>query len=183
MARHGKQSIGLATSRDLFNWDRYAGNPVYTKPDWAMAYPNGWVDCRDAHIEWRNSEFLLYTMVTTKGGKGAIALASSPDAHSWADLGPVLITFRTPESPRVFEHHGTYYMFASSSFGKKLFKSKDLKSKNWEEVPFQWPSPGLWSGWETQQDDSRTLFSTFKWEMNGNFIRYWEVEWHGETRW
>jgi hypothetical protein len=48
---HGKQSIGPATSKDLFKWKQYPGNPVYTKPDWATAYPNGWVDCRDAYIE------------------------------------------------------------------------------------------------------------------------------------
>ncbi|HCP59278.1 MAG TPA: hypothetical protein DIT81_09100, partial [Alistipes obesi] len=114
-------------------------------------------------------------------GKGAIALASSDDAIRWKDLGPALITFTTPESPRVFEHDGTYYMFATSGHGKVLCKTKDPMSNRWEEVPFDWPPDGLWSGWEIVEDKGRLIFSAFKWEMNGNFIRFWEVEWDGET--
>ena len=55
-------------------------------------------------------QFLMFSsMVTTADGKGAIALASSDDAIRWKDLGPALIPiFTTPESPRVFEHDGTY---------------------------------------------------------------------------
>lgn len=177
----GKQAIGLATSTNLFQWTRYPGNPVYTMPDWATAHPSGWVDCRDAHIIRHGGEFLLYTMVTTKAGEGAIALASSANARTWTDLGPVVLTFRAPESPRVFEHAGTFYLFASSSFGKKLFKTKWPKSKNWEEVPFRWPEPGLWSGWEVVEDGARTIFAAFLWEAHGNFIHFWEVEWQGEV--
>ncbi len=110
----GKQSIGLATSANLFDWERHPANPVYTAPPWTTVHPNGWIDCRDAHIVRYRDEFLLFTMVTTKEGKGAISLASSPDAVKWQDLGPAVITFSQPESPRVFEHQGTYYMFASS---------------------------------------------------------------------
>jgi len=178
----GKQAIGLAISKDLFNWERYEGNPVYDESDldWIKVHPNGWVDCRDAHIIRYNNEFLMFTMVTTQEGEGAIALASSPDAKEWTDLGPALITFDQPESPRVFSHNGIYYMFATSGKGKTLVKTRDPKSNNWTEVPFQWPKGGLWSGWEILQEEQRTIFSAFLWKKNGNFIRFWEVDWDGK---
>lgn len=178
----GKQSIGLATSKDLFNWDRHDGNPVYEAPPWVKRNESGWLDCRDAHVIKHGDEFLLYTMVTTDKGEGAISLASSADLKNWKDLGPSLVTrFKKPESPRVFENNGTFYMFATSGQGKILVKSKDPKSGKWEEIPFRWPAPGFWSGWEVVEDGNRTIFSAFKWKANGNLIRFWEVAWDGET--
>jgi hypothetical protein len=40
----GKQSIGLATSRNLFDWKRHTGNPVYEAPPWAERRADGWVE-------------------------------------------------------------------------------------------------------------------------------------------
>lgn len=177
----GKQSIGLATSKDLYNWERCKNNPVLTAPEWTIINPNGWLDFRDAHIIRYKNEFLLFTMTTTKEGKGAIALASSPDAKNWKEQGPALITFSQPESPRVFEHKGTFYMFATSGLGKILCKAKDPKANKWTEVPFAWPAGGLWSGWEVVQEKNRTIFSAFLWKTNGNFIRFWEIDWDGDT--
>lgn len=176
----GRQTIGLATSKDLFKWDRYKENPVYMAPEWAYQNPGGWEDCRDAHIIRYKEEFLMFTMVTTKEKKGAIALSSSNDLIKWKDLGPAIVTFQTPESPRVFEHKGTFYMFATSGHGKIMLKTKDPKSNKWEEIPFRWPSPGLWSGWEVVEDGEGLIFSAFEWKMNGNYIRFWKVDWNGE---
>jgi hypothetical protein len=72
-------------------------------------------------------------------------------------------------------------MFATSGHGRILVKSKDPKSGKWEEVPFRWLAPGLWSGWEVVEDGGRTIFSAFEWKANGNFVRFWEVDWDGET--
>ncbi len=178
---HGKQSIGLATSKDLFEWKRHPGNPVCTAPDWVITHPNGWVDFRDAHIIRHGDEFLMFTMATTTKGEGAIALASSKDAVTWQDHGPAIITFSQPESPRVFEHNGTFYMFATSANGRKLVKTRDPKSNKWEDVPFEWPAPGLWSGWEVVEFEGRTVFAAFLWKTDGNFIRFWDVEWDGDV--
>jgi hypothetical protein len=174
----GKQSIGFATSKDLFHWERHAGNPVYEAPPWTARNPSGWLDCRDAHVIAYGKEFLLFTMVTTAEGKGAIAVASSPDLVKWKDLGPAVVTFTTPESPRVFEHDGLYYMFASSAHGKELFKTANPKTGPWESIAFAWPAPGLWSGWEVVENGKRTIFSAFEWKTFGNFIRFWDVRWN-----
>lgn len=173
----GKQTIGLATSKDLFNWERHPGNPVYEAPDWAERRPDGWIDCRDSHVIEYGDEFLLFTMVTSKEGKGAIALASSKNLVDWEDLGPAVTTFKEPESPRVFEHNGNFYMFISSAHGKQLLRAMNPKTGPWEEVPFRWPAPGLWSGWETVDDGDRTVFSAFEWKTHGNHIRFWNVRW------
>jgi predicted GH43/DUF377 family glycosyl hydrolase len=177
---HGKQTIGLATSKDLFHWERHASNPVHQAPPWTARNASGWLDCRDAHVIKYGNEFLMFTMVTTAEGKGAIAVASSPDLLEWTDLGPAVVTFTTPESPRVFEHEGSYYMIASSAHGKELFKTSNPKTGPWESLPFQWPAPGLWSGWEVVEDGNRTIFSAFEWKSFGNHIRFWDVRWnHG----
>ena len=173
----GRQSIGLATSKDLFHWERHPGNPVYEAPPWTARPESGWLDCRDAHVIKYGDEFLLFTMVTTAEGQGAIAVASSADLVNWTDLGPAVVTFTTPESPRVFEHDGSYYMFASSAHGKELFKTSNPKTGPWASIPFRWPTPGLWSGWEVVEEGDRTIFSAFEWKMFGNYIRFWDVRW------
>jgi hypothetical protein len=89
--------------------------------------------------------------------------------------------FKEPESPRVFEHGGKFYMFATSAFGKELLRASDPKKGPWEEVPFRWPAPGLWSGWETVDDGNRTIFSAFEWKSFGNHIRFWDVRWKDEV--
>jgi len=175
----GKQGVGLATSKDLFEWKRHPGNPVYQAPKWAERRPDGWIDCRDSHVIRYGDEFLLFTMVTTKEGKGAIALASSKNLSEWNDLGPAVVTFKEPESPRVFEHGGSFYMFISSAHGKQLLRTTDPKKGPWEQIPFRWPAPGLWSGWEVVGQGDRTIFSAFEWKSFGNFIRFWEVKWKG----
>jgi len=177
----GKQTVGFATSKDLFNWERHPANPVYEAPEWAERRPDGWIDCRDSHVIKYGDEFLLFTMVTTTGKKGAIALASSKNLIDWEDLGPAVTTFNDPESPRVFEHNGKFYMFISSAHGKQLLRATNPKTGPWEEVPFRWPAPGLWSGWETVDHGERTIFSAFEWKSFGNHIRFWEVKWKDEV--
>ena len=69
-------------------------------------------------------------------------------------------------------------MFASSAYGKELFRTTNPKTGPWESIPFLSPGPGLWSGWEVTDYDKRGIFSAFEWKMNGNLIRFWDVRWN-----
>ena len=176
----GKQTIGLATSKDLFHWERHPHNPIYEAPPWADRRADGYIDCRDSHVIKYGDEFLLFTMVSTSksAGKGAIALAVSKNLIDWEDLGPAVETFKEPESPRVFQHGEYFYMFVSSAYGKQLLRTSNPKKGPWNQIPFRWPAPGLWSGWEVVEDGNRTIFSAFEWKSFGNHIRFWDVSWN-----
>ena len=176
----GKQTIGLATSKDLFHWERHPHNPIYEAPPWADRRADGYIDCRDSHVIKYGDEFLLFTMVSTSksAGKGAIALAVSKNLIDWEDLGPAVETFKEPESPRVFQHGEYFYMFVSSAYGKQLLRTSNPKKGPWNQIPFRWPAPGLWSGWEAVEDGNRTIFSAFEWKSFGNHIRFWDVSWN-----
>lgn len=176
----GKQTIGLATSKDLFLWERHPRNPIYEAPPWADRRADGYIDCRDSHVIKYGDEFLLFTMVSTSksAGKGAIALAVSKNLIDWEDLGPAVETFKEPESPRVFQHGEYFYMFVSSAYGKQLLRTNNPKKGPWNQIPFRWPTPGLWSGWEVVEDGNRTIFSAFEWKSFGNHIRFWDVSWN-----
>jgi hypothetical protein len=176
----GKQTIGLATSKDLFHWERHPRNPIYEAPPWADRRADGYIDCRDSHVIKYGDEFLLFTMVSTSksAGKGAIALAVSKNLIDWEDLGPAVETFKEPESPRVFQHGEYFYMFVSSAYGKQLLRTSNPKKGPWNPIPFRWPAPGLWSGWEVVEDGNRTIFSAFEWKSFGNHIRFWDVSWN-----
>ena len=176
----GKQTIGLATSKDLFHWERHPRNPIYEAPPWADRRADGYIDCRDSHVIKYGDDFLLFTMVSTSksAGKGAIALAVSKNLIDWEDLGPAVETFKEPESPRVFQHGEYFYMFVSSAYGKQLLRTSNPKKGPWNQIPFRWPAPGLWSGWEVVEDGNRTIFSAFEWKSFGNHIRFWDVSWN-----
>lgn len=86
-----------------------------------------------------------------------------------------MVTFTTSESPCVFEHDGSYYLLASSSHGRELFKTANPKTGPLELISFRWPSPGMWSGWEVVEDGDRTIFAAFEWKPFGNYARFWDV--------
>ena len=39
----------------------------------------------------------------------------------------------------------------------------------------------MWSGWEVVEFEGRTVFAAFLWKTEGNFIRFWDVEWDGDV--
>ena len=187
----GSQAIGLAESRDLFHWKRYAGNPVYTGPAWTDWTPTGWADCRDAHVIRADGCFYMYTTVRARENRGAVAIARSVDLKHWEDLGAAMFVdakneegvAKVPESPTVFERNGLYYMLHSQG---GLHTSPDPSANGWQQHRFEWPSPGFWAGPEVLEDGGRYVLAVFDWRMNGNEIRFWEIEWQDDlplVRW
>jgi predicted GH43/DUF377 family glycosyl hydrolase len=177
----GLQSIGLATSNDLFNWQSAPSNPCYTGPSWSDWQPSRWSDCRDPHVIAVDDHFLMYSMVRDSEGLGAVAIAHSNDCITWDDRGWAMkaAANATPESPVVFERNGRYYLITTST-APALYSTTNPESNNWTAMAFEFPRPGFWSGFEVVHDDDRWISAAFMWSTYGNSICFWEMAWDGD---
>jgi beta-fructofuranosidase len=122
---NNNQAIGLATSRDLFHWEKHPHNPVVEPGPWSDRHVGRDVAGRDAmvfHDRDRNRHLMYYT-ATMRDGRACIALAESYDLLRWADLGPTYIeedrTYNRLESAYLVPHGDTYYLFYSAKGGPK----------------------------------------------------------------
>lgn len=142
----------LATSTDLFNWTRYASEPILA-PDtsWAAYHTPGYragaggpVSGRDPFI-FRDDRYgyICYYVARMKDdpshpagdqGEACVAAATSSDLIHWKDRGPVLIrrvvgsdtnTYAHPESPCVVKREGRYYLFWKGGVGTRYVVSDD----------------------------------------------------------
>ena len=105
-----RQHIGLATSRDLFNWRKRPDNPIFHPArSWC---PWGSTDsgqyrphcCRDPHVMRIGDKFVLYYVAMTRELLiSAVAHAVSDDLVRWEDRGPVATMPVTSEGTRMCE--------------------------------------------------------------------------------
>lgn len=126
------QRICLATSGDLFAWERYAGNPVIVPslswsrwPGFGLDAPDdgSFGGCRDAHvIRLPDNRFVAYwvSRLQEKFGRNLVCVAASisGDLVHWQEVGPVfsIQAWHRPltlevESPCVVSRDGRYWMF------------------------------------------------------------------------
>ena len=142
-----QQHIGLATSRDLYRWQRYVANPVLTPaPFWSP-----WEDetsnqyrpkcCRDPHVMRIGDRFVMYYVGMTREPRiSAVAHAFSDDLIHWEDAGPVATMEVTTEgtamceSPCVIEHGGRWHLFFKHGAGTRYGSS---------DSPFNFPEHEL----------------------------------------
>lgn len=89
VATDNTQRIGVATSTDLFKWERTSDRPVIRPEgsDWAFCPPTGGAACRDAHVIEHDGKFQMYYTAVKKDGNGCVARASSTDLQTWNDEG------------------------------------------------------------------------------------------------
>jgi hypothetical protein len=71
-------SMGLAMSADGLTFDKYAGNPVFSDPDWASGDTEG--PCFSALKE----DGIYYVMYNTLGGHRQSSITASSDLINWA---------------------------------------------------------------------------------------------------
>jgi beta-fructofuranosidase len=125
-AEDGKyQRIGLATSNDLINWQKHAGDPIIEPdPRWYETYdPEIWFDqaWRDPWIFEHDGIFHAYITARYKTGqkfaRGVIAHAISPDLLNWQVQPPITEPgeFGYLEVPQLLEIEGRWYLFFSVS--------------------------------------------------------------------
>jgi len=134
-----RESMCLATSRDLFAWTKHPFNPVF-RPSryWAEhgASPDIWGCCRDPHVLVHpDYGYILYYVAWLKDTGGrlvAIGSAVSDNLYSWQDAGPVMVRematdggTASMESPCVVEREGQYYLFYKHRDGTRVVVSDD----------------------------------------------------------
>jgi len=104
--------IHLATSKDLYNWERSDANPLLV---------DGF-DARDPMVLRVDDEWVMYYTAnsTPMGGNHLVACVTSKDLLRWSDKRIVFThtlsgTFGGPcESPFVIYEHGKYFLFIGS---------------------------------------------------------------------
>jgi hypothetical protein len=91
--RHLSQNIGLASSRDLFDWQRWEANPISPCQGarWAAWWDNDIASCRDPDLLRHEGRVWMPYTANTKTGATCIALASTADFKTWQDHGPILV--------------------------------------------------------------------------------------------
>lgn len=116
------QRIGLASSPDLYRWERCARNPILQLPDntlYETLDKNVWYEqaCRDPWVfpdPDGNGWHMVFTAREPHGpsiGRGVIGHATSDDLHQWT-LHPPLFrsqVFAHLEVPQIFEWQGRWY--------------------------------------------------------------------------
>jgi hypothetical protein len=91
--RHVSQNIGLASSRDLFDWKRWDTNPISPCKDkpWAAWSEDHICSCRDPNLFEHEGRWYMNYSANTKQGAACIALASTTDFTQWQDHGPICV--------------------------------------------------------------------------------------------
>jgi len=91
--RHLSQDIGLASSRDMFQWRRWDTNPISPckNADWSAWWPDEICSCRDPHLLRHDGRVWMVYTANTKEGASCLAMASTEDFIHWKDYGPILV--------------------------------------------------------------------------------------------
>jgi beta-fructofuranosidase len=132
---HAKYRIHLATSSDLWSWERHPANPMVV---------DGY-DSRDPMAIPFNDQWLLYYVATSTptGGNHTVKVATGPDLIHWSHQQEV---FRDPEvgtyggpteSPFVVSRNEKYYLFVCTNHGYNetaVYESA---------TPFHWDAANL----------------------------------------
>lgn len=128
------QAVGLARSKDLYQWERHPENPVITTGDWGHWDTNVWSDCRDPMVLKDGDTFYCYYTATRHTGatpalESCVGVSSSKDLIHWQDEGYIRLDkslTTPPESPFCVKRGGKYYLFYTNyGLGTVLAVSDD----------------------------------------------------------
>jgi hypothetical protein len=188
--RHLSQQIGLASSRDLFSWRRWPGNPIRLCQDkpWAFWREDGISSCRDPGMfEYDGRIWMTYT-ANTKTPASCIALASTRDFQKWEDHGPILVgppqgyqpklrgghPQGSLESSQMVRRKGRWFLLLGAAIRDEstrnwVFESDDLFRFDFSSRRPFWP--GAYTTEIVKSRDDRSLLAC-AWA-----IRFGEVNW------
>ena len=135
------QSICVATSKDLFKFEKYAGNPVVTPGTWGLYDLNAWSDCRDPMPFWDDDGTLyLYYCTSIHHADGrtepALGIASSTDMLHFTDRGAYTfdICDFCLESPFVLKREDKYYLFYTNCGHGTAYAVSDNPIDGWKSL-------------------------------------------------
>ena len=135
------QAICLATSKDLYNWERYEGNPIVKPGPWGPWDIGCWSDCRDSmvFIDSDGTAYMYYC--TTKYGEDgktvpAVGVSVSRNMVNWEDRGAYSfdICDFALESPYVLRHDGRYYLFYTNCGHGTAYAVSDDPISGWQSL-------------------------------------------------
>ncbi len=138
------QCIGLAKSKDLFNWKRIGDGPVITPGEWGIWRSDGGADCRDpSMLKVGDTYYCYYTAVRKVEGADpphefCVGISSSKDLINWKDEGFARLetSLKTPpESPFAVEKDGKFYLFYTSYKYGTVVAVSDHPAKGWKDLP------------------------------------------------
>ena len=140
------QAICLATSRDLYHWERYADNPVVKPGPWGPWSADRWSDCRDSMVFVDNdgTAYMYYctSRYTENGGaRPALGIASSSDMLHWRDEGAYCfdICDQALESPFVLRRGDAYYLFYTNCGYGTAYAVSDNPISGWRSLGMLMP--------------------------------------------
>lgn len=190
--RHLSQNIGLASSKDLFNWRRWKSNPISPAKGAAWAYwtENDICSCRDPDLVRHEGRWWMVYTANTKDGAACLALASTADFKRWKDHGPIVVGPTTGYEPNLGGGHAQG-SFESAKLLRKndrwylLTKtpSRDKTTRTWAMVSDRidrFSMDGMWPFWKqgvclevVREQGNKTLFAA----MVGGFLKFGETDW------
>ncbi|MDM8005171.1 MAG: hypothetical protein QUV05_03335 [Phycisphaerae bacterium] len=138
--RHISQNIGLASSKDLFEWRRWDSNPISPckDKDWAFWREDMISSCRDPSICEHHGRYWMILTANTREGASCIAMTSTKDFKRWEDHGPICVGPPTGYEPRLQGGHPQGSLESANLFFRKgkwfltvKAKIRDEKTVNW----------------------------------------------------
>jgi len=190
--RHLCQNIGLASSKDMFEWRRWQSNPISPAKGAAWSYwrEDDICSCRDPDLfRHKDVVWMPYT-ANTKQGATCIALASTADFRKWKDHGPILVGPATGYEPRLEGGH-PQGSFESSNLSFRngryvLLFNATIRGKgggSWATLSERidsFTTDKLYKFWNegacievVRDKDTRSLLAG----LDGGCIRFGEVDW------
>jgi predicted GH43/DUF377 family glycosyl hydrolase len=189
---HLSQSIGLASSTDLFNWKRWESNPIRPCKDrpWAYWREDSICSCRDPSLFEHDGKIWFNYTASTKEGASCIALCSSSDLKTWEDRGPILVGPTSGYEPTLQGGHKQGCLESACMVRRKgkwfLIIKASTRIKPWR----QWIIPGEridhfdfadgWNFWKegicVEIVKDRGQQSLIAGMVNGN-LKFAEVDW------
>ena len=137
------QAICMATSDDLYDWERHEANPLITTLPWGFWDESHWSDCRDPMVLKEGDTFYCYytagrMVPDTDSFENCLGIASSKDLVNWKDEGfrRLVHTLETPpESPFVVKKNGMFYLFYTNYKHGIVYLTSPDPLKGWKENP------------------------------------------------